>query len=151
MTTRELKVSELNHILPIVRETLEKEEELRKLREMASHNESNNCKKQIKELEDFIATSKLLFEGFSQMFIHDLLNCYQTGGVLEVSELKEDYIYEYAYLIQNIPSLTIYRLISMRPEVKHKVESNFKKVPSSHSRKKIRNYLRLAIRYDKEL
>ena len=37
MTTRELKISQLNHILPLVRETLKKEEELKDLREKANN------------------------------------------------------------------------------------------------------------------
>ena len=175
MTIRELKVSQLNQILPIVRETLKKEEQLKKLREQANNikfqinviknsvehntdmeaslkkyfNELKYYKNQIKETEDYIAASNLLFEGFSEMFNHGLLNCYQNGGVLEVSELKEDYIYEYAYLIQNTSSLTIYRLISMRPEVMEKVESIVK--TELTSRKKIREYLKFAIQFNKLL
>ena len=175
MTIRELKVSQLNQILPIVHETLKKEEQLKKLREQANKlkvqinviknsvkhntemetslkkcfNELKCCKNQIKESEDYITASNFLFEGFSQMFNYGLLNCYQNGGVLEVSELKEDYIYEYAYLIQNTSSLTIYRLLSMRPEVMEKVESIVK--TELTSRKKIREYLKLAIKFNKLL
>lgn len=176
MTTRELKVSQLNNILPIVRETLKKEEELKKLRATANglrcqlnaakylvkqnHDEFKNtqneileeiknCKNAIKEREDFISASNLLFEGFSQMFDYNLSNCYQNGGVLEVSELNEDFIYEYAYLIQNTSGLTIYRLLSMRPEVRDKVQSRIKS--DLTSRKKIRDYLKLAMYYDKSL
>ena len=175
MTTRELKVSQLNNILPIVRETLKKEEKLKKLREEANNlkrqlnaainltpknpefkdvqkeilEDLNKCKNSIKEIQDFITASNLLFEGFSQMFNYNLLNCYQNGGVLEVSELNEDFIYEYAYLIQNTTGLTIYRLISMKPEVLDKVQSRIKSELTS--RKKIRDYLKLAIYYDKML
>lgn len=175
MTIRELKVSQLNNILPIVRETLKKEEALKKLREEANSlkgqlnaainltpknpefkgvqkeilEDLNKCKNSITEIQDFISASDLLFEGFSQMFNYDLLNCYQTGGVLEVSELNEDFIYEYAYLIQNTTGLTIYRLLSIKPEVRKKVESRIRSNPTS--RKKIRDYLKLAIYYDKSL
>lgn len=184
MTTRDLKVSELNHILPIVREVLKKEEDLKELREKANKlkrqikdinnclgksnivelgaavivtrsdlndciSDLKNCKKQIREIEDYISASNLLFEGFSEMFNYGLLNCYITGGVLEVSELKEDYLYEYAYLIQNTSSLTVYRLLSMRHEVKLKVESIVK--TELNTRKKIRAYLKHAIRFDKLL
>lgn len=183
MTIRELKISELNHILPIVRMTLEKEEELKRLRESANQlksqissfnkqltnsdanqdwhnalrlslqtciNELKIRKQQIKEAEDYITASNLLFEGFSQMFNYGLLNCYQNGGVIKVSELKEDYLYEYAYLIQNTSSLTIYRLVFMQPEVMKKVES-IVKFDSNPSRKKIREYLKFAIKFDKLL
>lgn len=176
MTTRELKVSQLNNILPLVRETLKKEEELKKLREKANSlkqqinivktlinkgndefkpslnemfNELKICRESIKELDDFINASNLFFEGFSQMFDYGLLNCYQNGGLLEVSELNEDFIYEYAYLIQNTSSLTIYRLISMRPAVMKKIESQ--KRSNLTSRKEIREYLKLVFYYDKLL
>ena len=180
MTTRELKVSELNRILPLVRETLKKEKELKALREYANslRHQINNikqglgkediskvttnlfisryiehlkeCKKQIEETENYIAASNLLFEGFSQMFNYGLLNCYINGGVLEVSELNEEFIYEYAYLIQNTSSLTVYRLLSIRPEVMKKVESSMY-TAELPTRKKIRDFLRLVIKFDKLL
>ena len=176
MTTRELKVSQLNNILPLVRETLKKEENLKELRKQANSlkqqinttkklinlgfneykpslnklfDELKICKESIKELDDFINASNLFFEGFSQMFDYGLLNCYQNGGLLEVSELNEDFIYEYAYLIHNTSSLTIYRLLSMRPVVMEKVESQKKSEPTS--RNKIREYLKLVFYYDKLL
>lgn len=176
MTTRELKVSQLNNILPLVHETLKKEENLKELRKQANSikhqisttkklinighdqyksslnrlfDELKICKESITEIEDFINASNFFFEGFSKMFNYGLLNCYQNGGVLEVSELNEDFLYEYAYLIQNTSSLTIYRLLSMRPVVKKKVESQMKS--NLTSRKEIRKYLKLVIYYDKLL
>lgn len=175
MTTRELKVSQLNNILPLVRETLKKETELKELREKANtlkhsinttkklinigydgykpslnklFDELKICNESITKIEDFINSSNLLFEGFSQMFNYGLINCYQNGGVLEVSELNEEFLYEYAYLIQNTSSLTIYRLLSMKPEVMKQVESRIKSEPNS--RKKVREYLKLAIYYNKQ-
>ena len=107
------------------------------------------CKKQIEETENYIAASNLLFEGFSQMFNYGLLNCYINGGVLEVSELNEEFVYEYAYLIQNT-SLTVYRLLFIRPEVKKKVESSMY-TAELPTRKKIRDFLKLVIKFDKLL
>lgn len=183
-TTREMKISRLNDILPMVRETLRDEKELESLRQKSNktrmainymknelgdkriveagagailtkedvdeaYDELEEIKAKIKEKERKIGAAKEMYKGLAKMISYGMMNCYHSGGLLNVAELNEEYLYEYAYLIQNT-TLTVYQLLSLNPKVRNRLDNFYKRNGELKSRKQIREFLNLAIRFDKE-
>ncbi len=128
MSLRAMNIAELNRILFMIRNTLKKEKELNELRwkanvlkkqindlykvipkknEFISHpdakeyiEEIRRYKKKIKEIKQSIDNENDKYKAFAENIKFYMTTYHVKGGLLNKSEYDENFIYEYAYLIQ---------------------------------------------------